>query len=180
MIFDEYAIKSLIRPVPGFPKEGVTFRDITPLFQSPKALRMVADSLIQRYIDSPVTHIGAIDARGFLIGSILAYELNRPLVLFRKAGKLPGEVVGVDYQLEYGTDRMEMHADAVSQGDDVLLVDDLIATGGTASAAVELIRGVGGTVVEACFVIDLPELGGTDRLRALHCDCFTLCEFEGA
>ena len=124
MIFDEYAIKSLIRPVPGFPKEGVTFRDITPLFQSPKALRMVADSLIQRYIDSPVTHIGAIDARGFLIGSILAYELNRPLVLFRKAGKLPADTLSANYQTEYGEATLQMHRDALSGGEQVLLLDE--------------------------------------------------------
>ena len=135
MIFDEYAIKSLIRPVPGFPKEGVTFRDITPLFQSPKALRMVADSLIQRYIDSPVTHIGAIDARGFLIGSILAYELNRPLVLFRKAGKLPADTLSASYATEYGEATLQMHRDALSGGEQVLLLDDLIATGGTFLAA---------------------------------------------
>ena len=163
MIFDEYAIKSLIRPVPGFPKEGVTFRDITPLFQSPKALRMVADSLIQRYIDSPVTHIGAIDARGFLIGSILAYELNRPLVLFRKAGKLPADTLSANYQTEYG--------------EQVLLLDDLIATGGTFLAAASLVRQSGADVYEAAAIIDLPDLGGSQQMQDTGIPTYTLCAF---
>ena len=174
------SIKSFIRTVPDYPHEGILFRDITGLLENARGLRLAVDSLAERYAGKGIDLVAGIEARGFIFGTAVAYKLGVGFIPIRKAGKLPGEVVGVDYQLEYGTDRVEMHADAVSQGDDVLLVDDLIATGGTASAAVELIRGVGGTVVEACFVIDLPELGGTDRLRALHCDCFTLCEFEGA
>jgi len=177
MIFDEYAIKSLIRPVPGFPKEGVTFRDITPLFQSPKALRMVADSLIQRYIDSPVTHIGAIDARGFLIGSILAYELNRPLVLFRKAGKLPADTLSANYQTEYGEATLQMHRDALSGGEQVLLLDDLIATGGTFLAAASLVRQSGADVYEAAAIIDLPDLGGSQQMHDTGIPTYTLCAF---
>ena len=178
MIFDEYAIKSLIRPVPGFPKEGVTFRDITPLFQSPKGLRMVADSLIQRYIDSPVTHIGAIDARGFLIGSILAYELNRPLVLLRKAGKLPADTIGASYATEYGEATMQMHRDALAGGEQVLLLDDLIATGGTMLAAANLIQRCGGQVVETATIIDLPELGGSTKIRDAGYSVFAVCSFN--
>lgn len=174
------SIKSFIRTVPDYPHEGILFRDITGLLENAHGLRLAVDSLAERYAGKDIDLVAGIEARGFIFGSAVAYKLGVGFIPIRKAGKLPGEVVGVDYQLEYGTDRMEMHADAVSQGDDILLVDDLIATGGTASAAVELIRGVGGTVVEACFVIDLPELGGTDRLRALDCDCFALCEFEGA
>jgi hypothetical protein len=113
MIFDEYSIKSLVRPIPDFPKAGVTFRDITPLYQSPRAMRMVADSLIQRYVESPITHIAAIDARGFLLGSVLAYELNKPLILVRKAGKLPADVIRETYSSEYGDCVVEMHRDAL-------------------------------------------------------------------
>ena len=177
MIFDEYAIRSLIRPVPGFPKEGVTCRDITPLFQSPKALRMVADSLIQRYIDSPVTHIGAIDARGFLIGSILAYELNRPLVLLRKAGKLPADTIGASYATEYGEATMQMHRDALAGGEQVLLLDDLIATGGTFLAAVSLGPQCGASVYEAAAIIDLPDLGGSQIMQDAGIPTYTLCAF---
>ena len=129
MIFDEFSIKTLIRPVPDFPKPGVVFRDITPLLQSPKALRMVADSLIQRYVESDFSHVGALDARGFIIGSIIAYELNRPLILFRNKGKLPADVLAASYTTEYGEAFLEVHADSLCEGDSVLLLDDLIATG---------------------------------------------------
>ena len=135
MIFDEFSIKTLIRPVPDFPKPGVIFRDITPLFQSPRALRMVADSFIQRYVEAEFSHIGAMDARGFLIGSIIAYELNKPLVLFRKQGKLPADVLSEGYQTEYGEAFLEVHSDSLCEGDSVLIFDDLIATGGTLIAA---------------------------------------------
>ena len=174
------SIKSYIRTVPDYPHDGILFRDITGLLENARGLRMAVDSLVERYTDASIDLVAGIEARGFIFGAAVAYQLGVGFIPIRKAGKLPGEVVGVDYQLEYGTDRMEMHASAISEGNDVLLVDDLIATGGTASAALELIRGVGGNVIEACFVIDLPDLGGADRLRALGCDCFALCEFEGA
>lgn len=140
---------------------------------------MAVDLIIHRYIDRKIDLVAGIEARGFIFGAAVAYELGVGFIPLRKAGKLPGEVVGVDYELEYGSDRLEMHVGAISEGDEVLLIDDLIATGGTASAALELIRGVGGRVREACFVIDLPDLGGADRLRELGCDSFSLCEFEG-
>lgn len=174
------SIKSYIRTVPDYPHPGILFRDITGLLENAQGLRAAVDGLVQRYTDTPIDLVAGIEARGFIFGAAVAYQLGVGFIPIRKAGKLPGEVVGADYQLEYGTDRMEMHAQAISPGDNVLLVDDLIATGGTASAALELIRGVGGNVVEACFVIDLPDLGGADRLRALGCGCFALCEFEGA
>lgn len=174
------SIKSYIRTVPDYPHEGILFRDITGLLENAAGLRMAVDSLAERYAGVDIDLVAGIEARGFIFGAAVAYQLSVGFIPIRKAGKLPGEVVGVDYQLEYGTDRMEMHANAISEGTGVLLVDDLIATGGTAAAAVELIRGVGGTVVEACFVIDLPDLGGADRIRALGCDCFALCAFEGA
>ena len=150
MIFDEFSIKTLIRPVPDFPRPGVIFRDITPLFQSPKALRMVADSFIQRYVEADFTHIGALDARGFLVGSILAYELNKPLVLFRKQGKLPADVLSQAYCTEYGEAHLEIHADSLCEGDSVLLFDDLIATGGTMMAGKKLLEKLGAFV----FLVD--------------------------
>jgi adenine phosphoribosyltransferase len=177
MIFDEVSIKSLIRPVVDFPKPGVIFRDITPLFQSPKALRLVIDSFIQRYIDAEFTHVGAMDARGFLIGSIVAYELNKPLVLFRKQGKLPADVLAEAYQTEYGEALLEVHADSLCDGDSVVMFDDLIATGGTLVAAANLIRRMGAKVHEAAAIIDLPELGGSQRLRDMEIPTFCLTEF---
>lgn len=177
MIFDEFSIKSLIRPVVDFPKPGVIFRDITPLFQSPKALRLVIDSFIQRYIDAEFTHVGAMDARGFLIGSIVAYELNKPLVLFRKQGKLPADVLAEAYQTEYGEALLEVHADSLCDGDSVVMFDDLIATGGTLVAAANLIRRMGAKVHEAAAIIDLPELGGSKRLRDMEIPTFCLTEF---
>ncbi len=178
MIFDEFSIKSLIRPVPDFPKPGVIFRDITPLFQSPRALRMVADSFIQRYVEAEFTHVGAMDARGFLIGSILAYSLNKPLILFRKQGKLPAEVLAEGYQTEYGEAFLEVHADSLCEGDSVLLFDDLIATGGTLLAAAKLVRRMGASIFEAAAIIDLPELGGSQRLQDIGIPTFCLTAFE--
>ncbi|MFH6597787.1 adenine phosphoribosyltransferase [Ectopseudomonas khazarica] len=177
MIFDEFSIKTLIRPVPDFPKPGVIFRDITPLFQSPRALRLVADSFIQRYVEAEFSHIGAMDARGFLIGSIIAYELNKPLVLFRKQGKLPADVLSEGYQTEYGEAFLEVHADSLCEGDSVLVFDDLIATGGTLIAAANLVRRMGADVFEAAAIIDLPELGGSQKLQDAGITTFTLTAF---
>ncbi|PTQ69568.1 adenine phosphoribosyltransferase [Pseudomonas sp. GV071] len=177
MIFDDFSIKSLIRPVPDFPKPGVIFRDITPLFQSPRALRMVADSFVQRYVEAEFTHIGAMDARGFLIGSIIAYALNKPLVLFRKQGKLPADVLAEGYQTEYGEAFLEVHADSLCEGDSVLIFDDLIATGGTLLAASALVRRMRATVFEAAAIIDLPELGGSQKLQDAGIPTFCLTSF---
>ena len=177
MIFDEFTVKSLIRPVPDFPKHGVVFRDITPVFQSPRALRMVVDSFAQRYVEADFSHIGAMDARGFLLGSVLAYQLNKPLVLFRKAGKLPADVLSESYQTEYGEALLEVHADSLCDGDKVLLLDDLIATGGTLLAAARLIRRMGAELFEAAAIIDLPELGGSQKLQDMHIPTFTLTAF---
>ena len=167
MIFDEFSIKTLIRPVQDFPRPGVVFRDITPLFQSPKALRMVADSFIQRYVEADFTHIGALDARGFLVGSILAYELNKPLVLFRKQGKLPADVLSQAYSTEYGEAHLEIHADSLCEGDSVLLFDDLIATGGTLLAAAQLVRRMRASIHEAAAIIDLPNWADRRNFRTL-------------
>ncbi|MGY4532822.1 adenine phosphoribosyltransferase [Pseudomonas sp. TE3786] len=177
MIFDDFSIKSLIRPVPDFPKPGVIFRDITPLFQSPRALRLVADSFVQRYVEAEFSHIGAMDARGFLIGSIIAYALNKPLVLFRKQGKLPADVLAEGYQTEYGEAFLEVHADSLCEGDSVLIFDDLIATGGTLLAAAALVRRMRATVFEAAAIIDLPELGGSEKLQDAGIPTFCLTSF---
>ena len=178
MSFDEFSIKTLIRPVVDFPKPGVIFRDITPLFQSPRALRMVADSFIQRYVEADFSHIGAMDARGFLIGSIIAYELNKPLILFHKQGKLPADVLSESYQTEYGEAKLEVHADSLCEGDKVLIFDDLIATGGTLLAAAQLVRRMGASIIEAAAIIDLPELGGSQKLQDSGIATFALTTFS--
>jgi len=172
-------IKSRIRTVPHYPKPGVMFRDITTLLKDPVGFRVTINELVNRYTGAKIDRVAGIEARGFIIGAALAYQLGVGFVPIRKKGKLPAETVGHDYDLEYGTDRIEMHVDAVSQGERVLLVDDLIATGGTAEAACKLIESMGGTLVECCFVIDLPDLGGRARLEKHGQQVFALCEFEG-
>ncbi|MBP5098626.1 MULTISPECIES: adenine phosphoribosyltransferase [Pseudomonas] len=178
MAFDSFDIKSLIRPVIDFPKPGVIFRDITPLFQSPRALRLVADSFAQRYVEEDFSHIGAMDARGFLIGSIIAYQLNKPLILFRKQGKLPADILAEGYRTEYGEAFIEVHADSLCEGDSVLLIDDLIATGGTLIAAANLVRRMGAKIYEAAAIIDLPELGGSQKLQDMGIPTFCLTQFS--
>lgn len=178
MIFDEFAIKSRIRAVPDFPEAGVIFRDITPVFESPSAMRMVVDSLAQRYIETDFSHIAAIEARGFLIASALAYTLNKPLVLLRKPGKLPGATLQESYQTEYSQSCLEVHDDSLCEGDRVLLIDDLIATGGSLLAAVKLIRRMGASVIEAAALVDLPELGGSALLQDSNIPTYTLTAFS--
>jgi adenine phosphoribosyltransferase len=173
------SIKSRIRTVPHYPKHGVMFRDITTLLKDAVGFRVTINELVNRYTAMKIDKVAGIESRGFIIGSPLAFQLGVGFVPIRKRGKLPAETVGHDYELEYGTDRVEMHVDAVSSGERVLLVDDLIATGGTAEAAAKLIGSVGGQIVECCFVIDLPDLGGRKRLEKLGHGVFTLCEFEG-
>ncbi|WP_263139453.1 adenine phosphoribosyltransferase [Pseudomonas sp. RIT-PI-AD] len=177
MNLDEFSLKSLIRPVVDFPTAGVVFRDITPLFQSPRVLRLVMDSFVQRYIEADFSHVGAMDARGFLIGSIIAYELNKPLILFRKQGKLPADVLAEGYRTEYGEAFLEVHADSLCEGDKVLMFDDLIATGGTLLAATSLVRRMGASLLEAAAIIDLPELGGSARLAEAGVPSFALTRF---
>lgn len=179
MSYDECYVKSVIRTITDWPEPGVQFRDITPIFKDPKALRMVADAFIQRYIDSEITHIACIDARGFLIGSIMAYHLNIPLVLVRKKGKLPGKTVSTEYQLEYGTAEVEMQEDALTAGDKVLIFDDLIATGGTILAACNLIKELGAEPLEAAAIIDLPDLQGSAKIQDADLPVFTLLAYEG-
>jgi adenine phosphoribosyltransferase len=158
-------IKSRIRTIPHYPKQGIMFRDITTLLKDPIGLRVTINELVNRYTSMKIDKIAGIEARGFIIGAPLAFQLGVGFVPIRKKGKLPAETVGHDYALEYGADRIEVHVDAVSKGENVLLVDDLIATGGTAGAAVKLLEYMGAKIVECCFVIDLPELGGRKRLE---------------
>jgi adenine phosphoribosyltransferase len=172
-------IKSKIRTVPNYPKHGIMFRDITTLLNDPMGFKLTIDQLIARYKPMKIDKIAAIESRGFILGAPLAYFLNIGFVPIRKKGKLPAETIGQDYDLEYGKDRIEIHVDAISKGEKVLLVDDLIATGGTAEAATKLISLVGGEVEECCFVIDLPDLGGSKRLEKAGHKVFSLCEFEG-
>lgn len=179
MSFDKSYVKSVIRSLENWPEEGIVFRDITPIFKDPKALRMVSDAFIQRYIDRDITHIACIDARGFLIASIMAYQLGLPLVLVRKKGKLPGETVTQSYNLEYGTAEIEMQIDAVQAGDRVLVFDDLIATGGTLLAACSLIKRLGASVVESAAMINLPDLNGARLLEEAGIEVFTLLTYEG-
>ena len=172
-------VKSRIRTVPHYPKQGIMFRDITTLLKDPVGLRVTIDELARRYADMKIDKIAGIESRGFIVGAPLAYVLGKGFVPIRKKGKLPAETIGHDYELEYGTDRIEIHTDAIVPGEKVLLVDDLIATGGTAEAAASLIQKIGGIVVECCFVIDLPDVGGRKRLEKHGHKVFALCEFEG-
>jgi adenine phosphoribosyltransferase len=172
-------LKQTIRTVPDWPKPGIMFRDITPLFQNRKALRILIDVMVQRYIDSDLDYIAGLDARGFIIGPILAYELSLGFIPIRKQGKLPFKTIAESYQLEYGHATVEIHADACQAGDRIVLVDDLIATGGTMMAGKILLEKLGAEIVEAAAIIDLPGLGGSRRLRQAGLPLFTLCEFEG-
>lgn len=173
------SLKSLIRTIPNYPHEGIMFRDITTLIKDKVGLASTVDALAERYKDAGIDKVAGIESRGFIIGAPIAYVLGVGFVPVRKHGKLPAATVGRDYQLEYGSDRIEVHVDAVSPGERILLVDDLIATGGTAEAAAGLLGEMGATVVECCFVIDLPDVGGRARLEKQGHKVFALCEFEG-
>ena len=173
------SIKTLIRTIPHYPKQGIMFRDITTLLKDPVGFQLTINDLVKRYKDAKIDKIAGIESRGFIIGAALAYQLGKGFVPIRKKGKLPAETLGHDYDLEYGSDRVEIHVDAIDSKDRVLLVDDLIATGGTAQAAATLIERAGGNVVECCFVIDLPDIGGRKRLESKGYKVFALCEFEG-
>jgi adenine phosphoribosyltransferase len=172
-------LKSLIRTIPHYPKQGIMFRDITTLLKDPKGLQLLVEGLAEQYANQKIDKIVGIEARGFVIGAAVAYKLGVGFVPIRKSGKLPAQTFQQEYALEYGTDVMEIHQDAISEGEQVLLLDDLIATGGTAMAAVSLINQLGGNIVGCAFVIDLPDLGGLQRLQKLGLPTFALCQFEG-
>ncbi len=176
--FSEY-IHSRVRTIPDWPIEGVQFRDITPLMQNPATFRRLVDCFVHRYYDYDIDVLACIDARGFIIGGALAYELSTSMVPIRKRGKLPFDTVSESYELEYGKAEVELHKDAVGKGQKVLLLDDLIATGGTMLAASALIERLGGSIIEAAAIIDLPDLGGSKKLQDSGIDVFSICEFEG-
>ena len=172
-------IKSLIRTIPHYPKPGIQFRDITTLLKDPLGLKVTVDELFKRYEGQGIDKVVGIESRGFILGAPLAYRLGVGFVPVRKQGKLPAETIGHDYELEYGSDRVEIHIDAIEKGERVLLVDDLIATGGTAIASIAVIEKLGGVIVECAFVIDLISLGGRKRLKDKGHEMFALVEFEG-
>ena len=174
-----FDLKRYIRTIPDYPKPGILFRDITTLIANPHGFRAAVDELMWPFLGAAIDHVVGIEARGFILGGAVAHELGRGFVPIRKKGKLPYKTIGQDYTLEYGVDTIEIHADAIKPGDKCLLVDDLIATGGTAEAATELLRRSGGEVVAACFVIDLPDLGGAEKLKAKGVKVHRLVEFEG-
>jgi len=173
------AIKSRIRSIPDYPKPGIIFRDITTLLQDPVGFRVTVEGLVQHFLAGRIDKVAGVEARGFILGGAVAHQLDAGFIPVRKKGKLPWQTIGQDYALEYGTDRVEIHTDAILEGERVLLIDDLIATGGTAAAAIELIRQTGGKIAGAAFVIDLPDLGGRKRIEGMGVDVVALCAFEG-
>lgn len=172
-------LKDTIRTIPDYPKPGIMFRDVTTLLGQPRAFRRAVDEMVQPYAGTRMDKVAGIEARGFILGGAAAHQLSAGFVPLRKKGKLPWKTMTESYELEYGVDEMEIHEDAIKPGERVLLVDDLIATGGTAEAAIKLLRRAGAEIVAAAFVIDLPELGGADRIRALNCEVQALMAFEG-
>ena len=172
-------LKTVIRTIPDYPKPGIMFRDITTLLGDARAFRRCVDELLQPFAGKKIDKVAGIEARGFILGGAVAHQLSAGFVPLRKKGKLPHQTRAVEYALEYGRDSMEMHLDAVREGEKVMLVDDLIATGGTALAAVQLLREAGAEIMAAAFVVDLPELGGAARLKAAGVPVSTLVAFEG-
>jgi adenine phosphoribosyltransferase len=177
--FSDFDLRDSIRSIPDYPKPGIVFRDITTMLGDARAFRRAVDALVQPWAGMKIDKVAGIEARGFILGGAVAHQVSAGFVPIRKKGKLPHKRVSVTYALEYGEDEIEMHADALVAGERVVLVDDLIATGGTAEAAVKLLRQLGANVLAACFVIDLPALGGAERLRKLDVPVRTLISFEG-
>jgi len=172
-------VRDYIRTVPDFPVPGIQFRDITTLFNDATGFRLAVDGMANPYTTEPLDVVVGMDARGFILGGAVAYKLGLPFVPIRKAGKLPGSTIKVAYTLEYGEAEMEIHDDAIHAGSRVLLVDDLLATGGTAQAGVRLVEQLGGDIAAAAFIVDLPTLGGSAKLRGMGLDLHVLCAFDG-
>ncbi len=172
-------LKDLIRTIPDYPKDGVMFRDITTLMQHPAGFRRTVDELVHPFAGGDINRIAGIEARGFILGGAVAHQLSIGFIAVRKKGKLPWQTISVEYELEYGTDELEIHIDSIEKGDRILIIDDLIATGGTATATTQLVRDAGGEVVGASFIVDLPDLGGRKRLEEMGVPVRCLMEFEG-
>ena len=172
-------VKDYIRTIVDFPHEGILFRDVTTLFSDPRGFRMAVDQMLHPYAGQQIDKVVGLEARGFILGGAIAHQLTLGFVPIRKKGKLPGAVISEEYQLEYGEAVMEIHDDAIQPGEKVLIVDDLLATGGTAEAGIKLVERLGGEIVGCAFIIDLPELGGRKKLETLGMDVHILCEFEG-
>ncbi len=179
MIDSKDYIKQHIRTVPDWPQAGIQFRDITPLLQDPQVFRVLIDIFLERYANANLNYVAGLDARGFILGSVIAYELNLGFVPIRKKGKLPFHTISEEYDLEYGSATVELHTDACKPGDRVLLVDDLIATGGTMLAGKKLLERLGAEVIEAAVIVDLPELGGSKLIEQSGLKVFTVCNFDG-
>jgi adenine phosphoribosyltransferase len=173
------SIKDLIRTIPDYPEPGILFRDITTLLEDPVGFRMTIDEMLKPLKSLKISKVAGIEARGFIIGGAIAYELGVGFVPIRKKGKLPWDVISQDYQLEYGTDRIEIHTDSIKPQETILLVDDLLATGGTVCAAIELVQRSQGRVVGCSFIVDLPDLGGQKKVLDRDIPMFSLCQFEG-
>ena len=172
-------VKDYIRTIVDFPHEGIMFRDVTTLFADPRGFRMCIDQMLHPYAGQPIDKVVGLEARGFILGGAIAHQLGTGFVPVRKKGKLPGTTISQDYKLEYGEAIMEIHDDAIEAGERILVVDDLLATGGTAEAGIKLIERLGGDIVGCSFIVDLPELGGRKKLQSMNMDVQVLCEFDG-
>ena len=172
-------VQDYIRTIPNFPHEGIMFRDVTTLFSDARGFRIAIDQLLHPYAGQPIDKVVGLEARGFILGGAIAHQLSVGFVPIRKKGKLPGKTIQQDYTLEYGKATMEVHDDALQPGEKVLLVDDLLATGGTAEAGIKLIERMGAEVIGCAFIIDLPDLGGRKKLEGLGMNVHALCQFEG-
>ena len=172
-------VKDYIRTIADFPHEGIMFRDVTTLFADPRGLRMCIDQMLHPYAGQPIDKVVGLEARGFILGGAIAHQLGTGFVPVRKKGKLPGTTISQDYKLEYGEAIVEIHDDAIEAGERILVVDDLLATGGTAEAGIKLIERLGGDIVGCSFIVDLPELGGRKKLQSMNMDVQVLCEFDG-
>lgn len=173
-------VRDYIRTIPDFPHEGIMFRDVTTLFADPRGFRMAIDQMLHPFAGIAIDKVVGLEARGFILGGAIAHQLSVGFVPVRKKGKLPGPVLSESYTLEYGTAEVELHDDAIEAGERILVVDDLLATGGTAEAGIRLIERLGGEIVGCAFIVDLPELGGRKKLEALGFDVHAICDFDGA
>jgi adenine phosphoribosyltransferase len=178
-MLDTKTVQDYIRTIPDFPHDGILFRDVTTLFLDPRGFRLAVDQLLAPFVGQKIDLVAGLEARGFILGGAVAHQLSKGFVPIRKKGKLPGRTVERDYELEYGSATVEMHDDAVEPGQKVLLVDDLLATGGTAEAGIRLIEGLGGEVIGCAFVIDLPDLGGRRKLEDMGMSVHAICDYAG-